>query len=503
MLTLNWVILAVYGTLIGTLCCFGVHRLHLLWLSMRAPPLVSLRPPKHTPTVTVQLPIFNEPLVIERLIDAVAQLDWPLGCLQIQVLDDSNDGLTTDRAQARCAVWRTRGLRIALIRRPTRDGYKAGALEHGLHTASGQFIAIFDADFVPQPDFLRRVMPHFFSKHNAQVGMVQTRWGHLNRDENLLTQLQALLLDGHFVLEHTARYHTGRYFNFNGTAGVWDRACIAEAGGWEHDTITEDVDLSYRAQLKGWRFVYLPQVVAPAELPNTMAAFTVQQHRWAKGTIQTARKLLWRILRAPIPWRTRVEAGFHLLGPLAYPTVVLLTLSLPLSLVARENLHIQHLRWMDLATLLLTIGSVAVFYGAALRGTVDQWKRKLWQLPALLALGVGIAPGQSIAVLEGFFSDDTRFVRTPKAGDERARLPAPAGSTFRRAARWLTLSMALYLCSATVWAIALGHWLTLPFLLLCSSGLSAVSWASFRPGQGRQPRATGARPQRDAAPAAK
>ena len=284
---------------------------------------------ENPPRVTVQLPIYNERYVAERLLTAVANLDHPIDRLQVQVLDDSSD----DTSAIISVFLKTlpRDLDVQHIRRGTRRGFKAGALAHGLQTATGEFIAIFDADFTPERDFLRRTLPQF---SNPKIGMVQTRWEHLNPEFSLLTRMQATLLYGHFMVEHVARSQNGCFFNFNGTAGIFRRSCIEEAGGWQHDTLTEDMDLSYRAQLCGWKFAYLPWVTCPAELPVEMSAFLNQQHRWAKGSIQTARKLLARIGRAPVSGLVKVEACFHLLGNVAFPLLLgLILAALPLQVI--------------------------------------------------------------------------------------------------------------------------------------------------------------------------
>ncbi|MFQ5720351.1 MAG: cellulose synthase family protein, partial [Acidobacteriota bacterium] len=283
-------IFALYLALLGALSLYGIHRWFLLWFARRpmAGPDRSPRAGGPVPWVTVQLPVFNERLVVEGLIDATCAIDWPRDRLEIQVLDDSTDD-TADLVAERVRQARAQGFIIHHVRRARRHGYKAGALAAGLTTARGEFIAVFDADFVPPRNFLQATV---FEFDDPQVGMVQARWGHLNRRRSWLTRIQAVFLDGHFLVDHVARTRSGCFFNFNGTAGIWRRRCIEDAGGWQADTLTEDLDLSYRAQLRGWRFVYRPDVLAPAELPARMSSFRSQQHRWAKGSIQTARKLL-------------------------------------------------------------------------------------------------------------------------------------------------------------------------------------------------------------------
>src|SRR6476661_7259932 len=329
-------ILVVYFFILSILAIYGWHRYYLVYVYMknkdRAPsPLAPLAVP---PPVTVQLPIFNEMYVADRLIDAVCEMEYPRELLEIQVLDDSTDE-TTEIADLAVRRHAARGFDIHYLHRVDRTGYKAGALEAGLRVAKANFIAIFDADFIPPKDFLLKTLPHFA---DATVGMVQARWGHINQDYSLLTKIQAILLDGHFVLEHGGRNRAGCFFNFNGTAGVWRRAAIDAAGGWQHDTLTEDLDLSYRAQLLGWRFVFLPHVVSPAEVPVEMNSFKSQQHRWAKGSIQTCLKLLPRILRSNLPWGVKAEAFFHLSANFNYPLMCVLSVLMAPSMVIRYNM---------------------------------------------------------------------------------------------------------------------------------------------------------------------
>jgi len=492
----DWIIIGLYAALLSVLAIYGAHRVWLILILRRSHAAQSRHDWTTLPSITVQLPVFNEAAVIARLIDAACALDWPRDRLQIQILDDSTDR-TTDLAQEAAAAWRSAGLDISVIRRTHRTGYKAGALAAGLETAKGEFVAIFDADFVPPADFLHQLMPHF----TPEVGMVQARWGHLNRDESLLTRLQALLLDGHFLIEHTARHRSGCFFNFNGTAGIWRLRCIHDAGGWAHDTITEDLDLSYRAQLHGWRFVYLPACVVPGELPLGIPAFLTQQHRWAKGTIQTSGKLLGRILRSPLPIRTRLEALMHLSSPLGYPVLVLLALLLPPAIGARSSLGLQHLYVIDSLFVVLCTGSMMVFYGSALCQQEDTRLHRLWEVPLTLALGVGMAASQTIAVVEGILWKDTTFIRTPKHGSLRSEHPTvvPRGRTI---AQVLTWSLALYYAAAIPWAITEGHQSNLPFMLLFAVGFGGVGIGLIP--EFRYPkRGTVAATETDVAPAAK
>src|SRR6202167_782560 len=318
-------LLIPYFVVLTILAAYGAHRYWMVYLYYKykknkttAPG--AYFPPDALPRVTVQLPIYNEQYVVDRLLDAVCRLEYPKDKLDIQLLDDSTDE-TVEVARILVERYAALGHPVVCLHRENREGFKAGALAEGLKTAKGEFVAIFDADFVPPPDFLMRTIHHFT---DPKIGMVQTRWTHINRSYSFLTQVEAILLDGHFVLEHSGRARSGVFFNFNGTAGVWRRAAIEEAGGWQHDTLTEDTDLSYRAQLKGWKFIYLQDVECPAELPVEMTAFKTQQARWAKGLIQTGKKILPRMLGSDAPLQTKIEAWYHLTANLSYPLMIML-----------------------------------------------------------------------------------------------------------------------------------------------------------------------------------
>lgn len=398
----------------ATLAAYGCHRLMLSCHYLRLRSTKRRRPNREpggiSPPVTVQIPLYNERYVADRVLSAAAALDYPRSLLEIQVLDDSTDSTTAEveRVVRRC---RSRGIRMTHIRRASREGFKAGALAHGLQTAFGTLVAVFDADFVPPPDFLRRVVGEF---EDPRVGMVQARWGHLNRTASMLTEIQALQLDAHFTIEHGVRYARGCFFNFNGTAGIWRREAIDSAGGWRADTLTEDLDLSYRAQLAGWRFVYRDDVVAPAELPVEIAAYRQQQQRWAQGGVQTAIALAPRLLRASLPPAVKWEAFWHLAGHMAYPVLVLLAVAgIAAGWVGGREFR-PWLYGIDGVMLSFATLSLTLFYGLAAKRRGAHWVGRLALIPGVMILGAGISLGQSIAVGRALMRRRTPFLRTPK-----------------------------------------------------------------------------------------
>jgi hypothetical protein len=425
------------------------------------------------PRVTVQLPVYNEVCVVERAIDAVAALDHPRACLEIQVLDDSTDPRAVTLAAAAVARHRAAGLDIIHVRRGHRDGFKAGALASGLAGARGAFLAVFDADFVPRPDFLRSVLPAF---RDPRVGMVQAGWEHLNRDDGWLTAAQATLLDAHFALEHGTRAGGGLFFNFNGTAGVWRRACIEDAGGWSAATLTEDLDLSYRAQLRGWRFAYAADVGVPAELPRTVGALRSQQHRWALGSIQTARRLLPRVLAAPIPGRVKLEACFHLTSNVAYPLLLVLGLLLA-PLLAVPPTGPRWLPWLLQGVVVLAgMVPVALFLAAGRRARGATRGRALRDAALALVLGIGLSLANTRAVLEGLWRDGGTFIRTPKTGNRP--VARPLGGARARRGRG-ELALAGYFAAVAVAAVVAGQLRAVPFLALLVIGFGAVGLAEW------------------------
>jgi cellulose synthase/poly-beta-1,6-N-acetylglucosamine synthase-like glycosyltransferase len=415
---LAWALIAAYLLVVSIICVYGVHRWWLLWTLARSRRVVVPEMTGRLPSVTVQLPMFNEAVVAERVIEAAAGIDYPRELLEIQVLDDSTNECAAI-ARACCDRLRAGGTNVAYLHRDDRTGFKAGALESGLHVAKGELLAIFDADFVPPADMLRRIVPEFADEN---VGMVQARWTHLNRDDSILTRAQAMLLDGHFVIEQTARARAGRWFNFNGTAGLWRKACIVDAGGWQHDTLTEDTDLSYRAQLRGWMCRYRPDIECPAEVPPTVRAFLSQQHRWNKGLIQTAKKLLGTILKSDAPLGHKVEAWFHLTSPLVHLLMLLLITLIALTSLAPLTLPgLPEWPWMMLGILFLVLGTVAAsaFYVASQRQQGRSLVGTILMLPVLMAVGAGVSVANSRAVIEALAGLQSPFVRTPKFNGSR------------------------------------------------------------------------------------
>ncbi|WP_426754211.1 cellulose synthase family protein [Myxococcus sp. Y35] len=482
MTTVEIIFLGVYFSLLCVLGVYGSHRYRMAFLYYRHK--FKLPTPKGAlatlPKVTIQLPIFNEMYVVERLVDSVCRIDYPRDLLEIQVLDDSTDE-TCAIARACVERQRQKGHDIVYIHRTNRQGFKAGALENGLKLAKGQFVAVFDADFVPSPDFLMRTVP-FFS--DDKVGMVQVRWGHLNREFSLLTQAQSIFLDGHFIIEHTARNRSGCFFNFNGTAGIWRRETISDAGGWQHDTLTEDLDLSYRAQLKGWQFVFLPEVISPAEVPVDMNAFKSQQHRWAKGSIQTAKKLLPTILKSDLPLAVKREAFFHLTNNMAYLLMVLLSVLMPISMVVRFQHGLYGTLFLDLPFFLTATASVCFFYVAAQRERgATGWERVKY-LPFLMSLGIGMAISNAKAVAEALLNQQSGFARTPKTGAE-GKKAVTVKKTYRGSKSLLPLVellFAAYFTGALWFAIDARIYTSVPFIVLFLAGFLYVGSSSLLQG---------------------
>src|SRR5215216_1075119 len=469
------------GTLVG-LSAYGVHRYFIIYLYLKNRKHAPV-PASHfqtLPKVTVQLPIFNEVYVAERLMRSVSELDYPRECLQIQVLDDSTD--ETREITAACAEeLRQQGFNVQLIHRVDRTGFKAGALSDGLKAAQGEFLCILDADFVPQRELLKRTI-HFFT--DPKVGMIQTRWGHLNRGYSLLTRMQAIFLDGHLLLEQTARSRSGRFFNFNGTAGLWRRACIEQSGGWQADTLCEDLDLSYRAQLAGWKFIYLSDVVTPAELPVDMNGFKSQQHRWTKGSVQTCKKLLPSIWRSRLPLPIKIEATGHLMSNFAYLLLAILCVLLYPSTGGPSAGWVRTVL-VDIPIFLAASASVGLFYICAQRELHPAtWVKDLLFLPCLLALGIGLSLNNARAVLEAMINHKSDFTRTPKYGIERTSQPWRSCKyrPLKSALPLAELAFAIYFSYFVVYAIMHRQFLSVPFLLMFQAGFLYVCLSSFLSG---------------------
>jgi len=462
--------LSAYFFVVIILAVYGWHRYYLVYvyLKNRGKEPKAQTPLDPMPTVTIQLPLYNELYVAERLIEAVCSIEYPRELLEIQVLDDSTDE-TCDSAELAVRRFASQGYDIKYIHRTNRVGFKAGALEEGLKTARGEFVGIFDADFIPTSDFLARLMPHF---GDPKVGMVQARWGHINQDYSLLTKIQSILLDGHFVLEHGGRNRAGHFFNFNGTAGVWRRSVIADAGGWQHDTLTEDLDLSYRAQLRGWKFVFVSDVIAPAEVPVEMNSFKSQQHRWAKGSIQTCRKLLPQILRANVPLSTKVEAFFHLTANFNYPLMVVLSILIFPSMVIRYNMGWYEMLLIDVPLFFAATFSVFNFYMVCQREIHKDWIARIKYLPFLMSIGIGLSINNTRAVFEAIFNKQSEFARTPKYRIEGAS-DEWIGKKYHQTVAiqpLIELALGLYFTATVFYALANQIYGTLPFLMLFQIG---------------------------------
>jgi cellulose synthase/poly-beta-1,6-N-acetylglucosamine synthase-like glycosyltransferase len=474
--TIIWTI--SYSIVLVGLSLFGLHRYAIVWLFLKNRHRVPK--PKATfqelPSVTVQLPVYNEMYVVERLLDSVAKLDYPRHLLQVQLLDDSTDE-TTQIAEKRVAELKAEGLDIELIHREDRTGYKAGALENGLKSCKGDLVLILDADFVPRTDMLQKTI-HFFT--DPAIGMIQTRWGHLNRTFSLLTRIQAMFLDGHLLLEQTARSRSGRFFNFNGTAGLWRRSCIQDAGGWQHDTLTEDLDLSYRAQLRGWHFVFLADLVTPAELPVDMNGFKSQQHRWTKGSIQTCLKLLPEVWKADLPFVVKLEATAHLTSNYAYLLLFFLCLLMHPSTGGVSSLWRTIL--IDVPIFLSASMPAAVFYLCCQRELYPRsWWKEILYMPALLALGIGLAVNNARAVIEAMIGMQSEFTRTAKYGIQsrtqswkRAKY-----SPIKGIAPFVELGFATYFTYFVGFTIGREQWLALPFVALFAAGFGYVGLCSI------------------------
>lgn len=471
-------LLIPYFLILLVLSFYGCHRYEMIRKYLKHKKELPTEPSQRfetLPRVTVQLPIYNERFVVERLLEEVSKMEYPKRLLEIQVLDDSTDD-THPFTEALVREYQAAGVPISYHHRTNRHGYKAGALQEGMKTATGELFAIFDADFLPPPDFLMRTV-HFFT--DPKVGVVQTRWSYLNRHYSLLTEVEAMLLDGHFIIEHSARFGSGLFFNFNGTAGILRGQMIHDAGGWQHDTLTEDTDLSYRAQLKGWRFLYVPSIDCPSELPVDTYGFQVQQSRWAKGLTQVAKKLLPEILRSDLPARVKMEAFFHLTPNVSYPLMLIVSaLMLPVMIVRFYMGWFQMLT-IDLPLIIASFWSISAFYLMAQHELDSKnWKRAIGLMPALMAAGVALTICNTKAFLEALFGIKSSFARTPKyaVGDSKVKID---NTQYRRRSGWLPyaeLVAGAYFLYMTAFAIETWNFPAVPFLLLFVAG---YWWAGF------------------------
>ena len=468
-----------YFTILVILAIYGCHRYYLVYLYYRYKKNVPkpLSEFKELPKVTVQLPIYNEMYVIERLLNAVTHLNYPRDLLEIQVLDDSTDETKKITEELTNKI-KAEGFQVEYLHRTNRNGFKAGALDGGLRVAQGQFIYIFDADFIPDPDIIIKTI-HFFT--DPKIGMVQVRWDHINRDYSLLTQIQSIFLDGHFMIEHTARNRSGRFFNFNGTAGVWRKEAILSSGGWHHDTLTEDLDLSYRAQLNGWKFVYLQDVVSPAELPVEMNSFKSQQHRWVKGSIQTGKKLLPKIWKSRVPLSVKIEATFHLTNNLSYPLMIILCLLLLPAMYIRFSGGWSHIILIDVPLFMASFFSISSFYVCSQKEIDSNWVSRLKYIPLLSSVGIGLSINNARAVMEALLDHDTPFQRTPKYGVHNA---SDSWKTKKYRGRrtssvWFELILGLYFSALTFFALETKRYFMVPFLLLFQIGFLYTWFLSF------------------------
>jgi len=488
-------LIIVYGCCLFFIFLYSLVQLSLVWTYRRNRGKEELSgdmysvfgEEKDWPVVTIQLPVYNERYVIERLIDQVCSMRYPKDKLHIQVLDDSSDD-SFALAEVKVNEWQAKGMDIVHIQRPERTGFKAGALAYGLERSKGGFTAIFDADFMPYPDFLTRCIPHFNTKN---VGVVQTRWEHLNEDYSMLTRLQAFGLDAHFSIEQRGRNVNHHFINFNGTAGIWRNECIVDAGGWQSDTLTEDLDLSYRAQIKGWKFQYLEKLGSPAELPAAMTSLKSQQYRWTKGAAECAVKNLPRVIRAKgIPISTKIHALFHLGNSLIF-VCVLVTALLSVPMLFIKNDPGLGLLFKLASLFLLSFFIFGFFYWTAMKHGQGEKERSFWEFlmlfPLFLSVSMGLSLHNTIAVIEGYAGRKTPFVRTPKfnlLGKEDSFLE----STYRvrevHPMTILELMLALYFLGGIGLAFYLGDFGLIPFHLMLFLGFGLVGFYGLRHARG-------------------
>ncbi len=479
------VVLVIHYSLVSILCLYGAHRVYhsfkakRLMAHIRQMPRPKALSAKDYPHVTVQAPMYNEKFVAARIIDAIAEFDYPRDKLHIQIIDDSTDesiGIVAERV----AYFKSIGLDIDHVRRTNRTGYKAGALSDAMDAVKGEFIAIFDADFIPNPDFLLKTLPYFT---HEKVGLVQARWAYLNSQKNMLTRIQSVMLDAHFGIEQVTRYGLKAFFNFNGTAGIWRKSTIIDAGGWRADTLTEDTDLSYRAQMKGWEFIYRPEIECPSEIPEDMSAFKIQQHRWAKGAIEVMRKLLPAIWAADVPKKVKVEATFHLTGNMSYLLMFIDSLFFLLPTVhIRESMAPNPLVWLDLPIFAFASLSHAWFFLSSQNRLYGKMSDKILIMPALLATSIGLGVNNGRAVIEALIGHKTGFARTPKIGTGESGLSLMKSYKVNSQnwANYLEIALGILYFSFLIWALMKAYWVVVPFLLLFTIGFFYIGLLSLR-----------------------
>ena len=478
-------LLTIYFIALTILFGFGIHGIVLLYYyrKTKLQDTQEVVQKGEWPLVTIQLPMFNELYVVERLIGSICEIDYPKDKLEIQVLDDSTDE-TQALAKKLCLEYEAKGFDISYIHRVDRTGYKAGALKEGLKIAKGEFVAIFDADFVPKKDFLKRTVPHF---QNEKVGMVQTRWEHINGDESYLTKAQAIALDGHFVIEQQVRNKAGFFINFNGTAGIWRKDCIIDAGNWQADTLTEDFDLSYRAQLNGWKFKFLNDVTSPAELPADINALKTQQFRWTKGAVETALKLLPMVWKSKLKPKVKLECFIHLTSNIVFPFIILVAmLNIPIVMIKISTTGYDSVYSLMSIFVLASI-STFLFYMYGQKAIHLDWRKRILLFPVFLAGSMGLAVNNTKAVLEALVGKKTEFTRTPKDGDKAPK------NTIKKKYRQnrVTLLVAVELLLTLYFVVGIGYSLyhleiaAIPFQILFLLGFGTVGLMSLRHALGR------------------
>lgn len=459
------IILTLYFVVLAIISLYGIHRYFLIFLYLKGRKKV-IKPKGYfseLPKVTIQLPIYNEKFVCERLINSVCQIDYPQDKLEIQVLDDSTDE-TQEILKKLVKKYQEKGINIKYLHRNIREGYKAGALQEGLMKAEGDFIAIFDADFIVPKEFLLKTI-HYFT--DEKVGMVQARWGHINRNYSLLTRLQAILLDGHFIIEHIARSYNNLFFNFNGTAGIWRKKALLQAGGWDGSTLAEDLDVSLRVQLLGWKFVYLPNYVVYAELPIEISSFKAQQYRWAKGGVQTAKKMLGIILNSKISFKQKLESFFHLTANFSFPLMlILIVVAFPAAII-RYGLNFKHILMIDFPLFFFSAFSFFLFYLITQKELTPNWKKEIKYIILAMSLGAALAINNSVAVFEALLKLNSEFIRTPKYGitEEKKFIKERYTLNFKNSIHYLETAFTFYLLIGIIAVLFHQVFLTLPFLL--------------------------------------